>query len=355
MQRDQAMRDNETNNQQLLTDYVLGRLDPQTEQQVRRRTQAEPELKRACDDIRNTFSAMDLAIQAEPPADLVTRTMARIRSARQTDALLAREQLTRRDVIRPTFSIREIAAVAAIVLMIGAIFGVSFREADRRRQRIACAQNVSKIGAAVMSYANRNEGHLPSTAGANDRWLPTSDQPAASNSRALFRLIADGYLQPPAFQCPAVGGDSFAVRAGMTDFPGGKFVSYSFQHSIGPKGLSVEDKRLERVREHMAILADSSPVFSGGRFSAADLARQASDNHDQTGQNVLYLDMHAEFKVQPAVGVGGDNIFLADGVTDYKGNEKPTGPTDSFLLPSWSPETEAVQPQQRKAPTPDQR
>ena len=112
MQRDQAMRDNETNNQQLLTDYVLGRLDPQTEQQVRRRTQAEPELKRACDDIRNTFSAMDLAIQAEPPADLVTRTMARIRSARQTDALLAREQLTRRDVIRPTFSIREIAAVA---------------------------------------------------------------------------------------------------------------------------------------------------------------------------------------------------------------------------------------------------
>ncbi len=340
------MRDNETNNQQLLTDYVLGRLEPEATRQLRRRMEAEPELKRACDDIRNTFSALDLAAEAEPPADLAERTMARIRSAKQTDALLAREQLTRRDVLRPTFSFREIAAVAAIVLMIGAVFGVSFREADRRRQRIACAQNVSRIGAAVMSYANRNDGRLPVTAAGNDRWLPTSDQPAASNSRALFKLISDGYLEPPTFQCPAVGGGSFAVRAGMTDFPAGEYVGYSYQHSIGSEGMSIEDKRLERVRENMAILADSSPVFSGGHFSTEQLARQAGDNHDQTGQNVLYLDMHAEFKVQPAVGVGGDNIFLANGVTEYKGNEKPAGPTDSFLLPSWCPEgPEAVQPQ----------
>jgi len=352
------MPQSQTNNQQLLTDYVLGRLSPQARQQLSQRIETEPELRRLHDNIRNTFSAMGLATEVEPPADLVARTMARIRSARQTDALLAREQLTRRDVIRPTFSIREIAAIAAIVLMIGGIFGVSFREADRRRLRIECARNVSRIGAAVMSYANRNDGHLPSTTAPHNRWLSTPSQPAASNSRALFRLIAGGYLQPPTFQCPAVGGDSFAVQAGMTDFPGEKFVSYSFQHSIGPKGLSVEDKRLAPVREHMAILADSSPVFRDGRFNREGLSRLASDNHDKTGQNVLYLDMHAEFKVKPSVGVGGDNIFLVDGVTDYKGDEKPAGPTDTFLLPAYSPgppETEAVQaPQQRKAPPPDQ-
>lgn len=348
------MTESETNNQQLLTDYVLGRLAPEARQQLRQRIEGEPELGRLHDNIRNTFSALGLAIEVEPPADLVARTMARIRSARQTDALLAREQLTRRDVIRPTFSIREIAAIAAIVLMIGGIFGVSFREADRRRRRVECAQNVSKIGAAVMSYANRNDGHLPSTMAPGDRWMSTPSQPAASNSRALFRLIADGYLQPPTFQCPAVGGDSFAVKAGMTDFPGGKFVSYSFQHSIGPKGLWVEDKRLGPVRESMAILADSSPVFRDGRFNTEGLARQASDNHDQTGQNVLYLDIHVEFKAQSSVGVGGDNIFLVDGVTQYEGNEKPAGPTDSFLLPAYSPETEGGQPQQRNAPPPDQ-
>ena len=99
----------------------------------------------------------------------------------------------------------------------------------------------------------------------------------------------------------------------------------------------------------MAILADNSPVFNGGRFQADCLGRQAGDNHDSTGQTVLYMDMHVDFKAKPSVGVGGNNIYLADGVTDYKGNEKPAGPTDSFLLPAYSPsspETEAVMPQQ---------
>ncbi len=345
-----------TNNQQLLTDYLLGRLEPQAQQEVRRLIEREPELRQMHDDLRNTFAALDLAIEVEPPADLVERTMSRIRSAKQTDALLAHEQLTRRDVIRPTFSMREVAAVAGIVLLIGSIFALSFREADRRRLRVQCAQNASRIGTAMMSYANRNEGRLPSTTAPNDRWLPTASQPSASNSRALFRLVHEKYLQPPTFQCPAVGGDSFTVRPDMADFPGPKFIGYSYQHSIGPKGLSLEDKHLQAVQASMAILADSSPVFNGGRFQADCLGRQAGDNHDGTGQTVLYMDMHVDFKTKPSVGVGGNNIYLVNGVTDYKGDEKPSEPTDSFLLPAYSPsspETEAVTPQQ--APPAEQR
>jgi hypothetical protein len=346
------------NNQQLLTDYLLGRLEPQAQQEVRRQIEREPELLRLHDDLRNTLAALDLAIEIEPPADLVERTLARIGSAKRTDALLAREQLTRRDVIRPTFSMREVAAVAGIVLLIGSIFALSFREADRRRLRVECSQNVARIGSAMMSYANRNEGRLPSTTAPNDRWLPTTNQPSASNSRALFRLIRERFLQPPTFQCPAVGGDSFTVQPDQADFPSAKFIGYSYQHSIGPKGLSLEDKHLQAVKESMAILADSSPVFNGGRFQADCLGRQAGDNHDSTGQTVLYMDMHVDFKAKPSVGVGGNNIYLAEGVTDYKGNEKPTGPTDSFLLPAYSPsspETEASTPQKTKTPPAEQR
>lgn len=342
-----------TNNQQRLTDYLLGRLEPQAQQELRGRIEREPELRRMHDDLRNTFAALDLSIEIEPPADLAERTLARIRSAKRTDALLAREQLTRRDVIRPTFSMREVAAVAGIVLLIGSIFMLSFREADRRKLRVECAQNASRIGTAMMSYANRNEGRLPSTTAANGRWLPTDDQPSVSNSRALFHLIREKYLQPPTFQCPAVGGDSFTVQPEMTDFPGAKFISYSYQHSIGPKGLSLEDKRLQVVKASMAILADSSPVFNGGRFRADCLGRQAGDNHDNTGQTVLYMDMHVEFKDRPSVGVAGNNIYLADGVTEYKGDEKPAGPKDSFFLPAYSPsspEPEAVTPQQEAPP-----
>ena len=342
-----------TNNQELLTDYILGRLEPQARQEVRELIEGQDDVRRMHDDLRNTFAALDLSIEVEPPADLVERTMARIRSAKRTDALLAREQLTRRDVIRPTFSMREVAAVAGIVLLIGSIFVLSFRDADRRRLRVECAQNAARIGTAMMSYANRNDGRLPSTTAPNDRWLAATDQPAASNSQALFHLVREKYLQPPTFQCPAVGGDSFTVRPEMTDFPGAKFIGYSYQHSIGPKGLSLEDKRLQAVQASMAILADSSPVFNGGRFRADCIGRQAGDNHDRTGQTVLYMDMHVDFKANPSVGVGGNNIYLVDGVTEYQGNEKPAWPGDSFLLPAYSPasrETDAVTPQQNAPP-----
>jgi len=198
-----------------------------------------------------------------------------------------------------------------------------------------CRTNAMRIGAGLTGFANRHDGMLPAVDAPGDRWLPADDQPAASNSSALFRLVRDQSVEAPAFQCPAVGGGSFTVRPEMTDFPSAEYVNYSYQHSVGQKGLSIFG--LEGVKDSMAILADSSPVFDNGRFRADCLGRSAGDNHNGAGQTVLYMDMHADFKDKPSVGVNGNNIYLADGITDYKGDEKPTGPTDTFLLPAWSP------------------
>jgi hypothetical protein len=43
-----------------------------------------------------------------------------------------------------------------------------------------------------------------------------------------------------------------------------------------------------------------------------------------------------QWKRRPNVGVGGDNIYLVQGVVDYKGTETPASDTDSFILPAWS-------------------
>jgi len=334
------MSDSETpSSQELITDYLLGRCDPSAREQIARRIEAEPRLRSLHADLSNTFAALDLTVEAEPPADLVERTMARIRGAKQTDALLAREQLARRDVIRPTFSMREIAAVAGIVLVIGVTFSVWFRQADRHRLQTQCAQNVVRIGTGLAGFADRNDGYMPAATAPRQRWLPAANEPAVSNSSALFQLVKDRSVDPPSFQCPAVGGDSFAVEPGMTDFPAGKYVNYSFQHSLGPKGLWREDPRLNGVTSSMAILADSSPVFCNGQFRSECVGRPAGDNHGGAGQTVLYLDGHEDFKTKASVGVGGNNIYLVDGVNDYKGTERPASPTDSFLLPAWSPKT----------------
>lgn len=321
----------------LLIDFALDRCDEALSRQVRQRLTGDAALRRLHDDIRNTFAAMDLSVEADPPEGLVERTLARLRSARETDALLAREELSRRDVIRPTFSLREAGAIAGVVLLLLSVFGVSYREARRRQDRTQCGARVARLGAGLLTYANQNRKYLPAAGETPNRnWLPKASQPAVSNSRALFPLLRRGYVEPTAFQCPAVGGRSFVVRAGMTDFPHPESITYSYQYSIGMPGLWMEDRKLVGVKMSMAILADGTPLFPNGRFRADRVRAPVSDNHDGWGQNVLYLDMHVEFQRRASVGVHGDNIYLSQGIYEYDGDEAPAGPTDTFLLPAFS-------------------
>ena len=74
--------------------------------------------------------------------------------------------------------------------------------------------------------------------------------------------------------------------------------------------------------------------FYDGMFHAERIGDQASDNHNKTGQNVLYMDYHVAWADNPNVGVNGDNIYLVNGVTNYLGDEAPADATDTFLLPA---------------------
>ena len=59
----------------LLIDFVLGRCEPAQAQEVQRRLEQDAAFRRLHDDLRNTFAAMDLAVEHEPPESLVARTM----------------------------------------------------------------------------------------------------------------------------------------------------------------------------------------------------------------------------------------------------------------------------------------
>ena len=324
------------NDEAMLIDYLLGRCDDSQAKRIGGRIEREEALARLHADLRNTFSALGLAVEREPPAGLVEATMGRIRAAKRTDALLAQEQLNRQDVIRPTFSLRELTAIAGIVLLLASIFSVSYWETQRRKGVTQCTAQVQRLGSGLLTYANKNGAQLPASGVEGRRWLPTASQPAVSNSTGLFRLVKAGYVDPKAFRCPAVEGDSFVVKAGMTDFPNAKTISYSYQYSLGPEGLSIEDRRLAGVTNSLVILADSTPVFEDGRFRRDRVRSPVSTNHDGAGQTVLFMDFHAEFKRRPSVGVMGDNIYTIDGVFEYDGVEAPTSPTDTFLLPAFS-------------------
>ena len=108
--------------EQLLIDYVLGRCDADQAQAVLRRLQEDASLAALHQDIRNTLAAMDLVPVLQPPAGLAQRTINRLRQVHATEALIARAELSRRPVSRSRFSLRDLAAVASVVLMVGLAF-----------------------------------------------------------------------------------------------------------------------------------------------------------------------------------------------------------------------------------------
>ena len=327
------MTDSHQDDLALLIDFVLGQCPAQLADQVRGRLTEEPEFQELHDSVADCFAAISLAPDYEPPPGLAERTVAGIRQKQRVDALITREEAAR-PTARRVFSLRELTTVAAVLLILAAVFIPSVRQAQYAALTNQCESNVGRIGAAMLAYANENDDFLPGVQGSPTQWLADGQQPAASNSAALFKLVKGEYVSPVVFQCPAVGGGSFAVQAGFVDFPASQYVSYSYQHTIGHNSLCRED--LKNVADDMAILADSTPVFEGGRFSPDRLKASASKNHKRRGQNVLYLDGSVRWSTDASAGVGGDNIFLASGVYEYDGDERPTGATDTFLLPNYT-------------------
>ena len=319
--------------EELLIDFVLGRCDEATAEQVRQRLARDRDFAALHENLAATFRALGRYQAPDAPANLVERTMARVRAMRQSESLVAAQPIQRR-VLFPTFSIRELGALAAAAVLIIGIIVPSLRHAGRQRDRVLCSANLGQIGTALNRYADENDKALPVSPAATGSWLARSGQPRASNAAALFQLARMAFVEPDVFGCPATGARPVADIAGMTNFPSAKAISYSYQYSLdGP--IRRDDPELADVAEEMAIMVDSTPVFVDGVFRAERVHCRLSDNHPDGGQNVLYLPMNVKWVTHCDVGVAGNNIFLAEGVYSYTGREKPVSKTDTFVMPSW--------------------
>lgn len=331
------MTEKENRDEILMIDFLRGRLADEEAERLRRRIEEEPELRKLRDNLVNTFAALDLMPQPEAPADLAERTLAGIASLERTDALIALQQSHRRS-FRPTFSLRELAAMIAIMLVAAGIIMPALRLAHHRGLRSLCAAQMGQIGSALQTYAINNDGILPRPQGSSLQWLPSQHQHTSiSNSSSLFRLLRGQYLSSPMLlQCPALGGPSFTVEPHMTDFPQASHISYSYDHVLGDNSLSILDKQTAKLAATLVILGDQTPLFIAGRFLPEKLDTPVSENHNRRGQNVLYLDGHVLWATSANVGVDGDNIFLIQGVNNYTGDEVPASTQDTFLLPAYA-------------------
>ena len=276
--------------------------------------------------------------------------------------------------------------IVAVVLLIGLL--VLFL--PRRRSyatRMVCGANLSRLGKAMLLYANDYRDELPRAGGRNSAWGRLADWTASDRERAyglqadgaggaatisssLYLLVKYAQVPPKTFLCLSARTRKDRER-GVTEFKLGTYrlrdkrltltdlwdfgpdparhVSYAYQMVYGPHRLVLA------AEPNMAIAGDRNPWMEAPAAKARDFslftpdvppfngtsdqARQGnSSRHQGDGQNVMFLDTHVMFEKRSYCGFENDNIYTSwDGAAKTRGQppkfgSQPAGAKDSLLV-----------------------
>jgi hypothetical protein len=244
-------------------------------------------------------------------------------------------------------NLAEATAIAAGIFIIASIFVPVTREMRAQAYKTACQANLSKIALGLTRYADEHNGYLPSVAtkAGNPWWkVGSNTQENQSNTRHLWLLVKQGYVNPNVFVCPGYSkgkiirlGDS--QIANLADFPDRRYITYSFK-------LICEPNKAIKPQMPIPIMADANPIFETRLRNPSDQASMQfepiklseklltinSINHRGNGQNVMFSDGMAKFFTERIFNQN-DDIFTVKDLDTYRGTEIPSCETDVFLVP----------------------
>lgn len=288
--------------------------------------------------------AAERARTITPPADLNERIKQRVRAAGPpAERRLRRvvEESENGGTILRLHSFREVAAAAAMIVLAVGLGVPSVLHMRERGERIACSQNLARIGAGMQAYATVFGDSLPFVGWRPDQWSwkPTSEPNVrvVHNRSHLYPLLAQSHVRSPnVFICPSsedvpMPADQIARH---DDFLESRNVSFASQNMAGVRPT---------LRDHagLPIMSDDNPLFDNGmpmfdvvaaRLGLSDPASSNSFAHGGAGQNVLSLDGSVRWRVRPTSGIAGDNIWTLQDVGDYTGREGPRNASDAHLI-----------------------
>ncbi len=328
-----------------LLDLHLGHLSAAERTDLRRRIDADPRLAAQDQALTGMFQALD-AVPEEPlPSDLTARTLARVKAAgppprviRPADELTAVLEQKPDRIIRLGGNLRDIVAVAALIVLAVGVGIPSMLHMRERSQRIGCSRNLAALGVGLQQYANAFNASLPFAGwGQADSWRPSSEPGVriVPNHRHVYRLLRMAFVADPRyFICPGqphVPMPMDEIRR-HDDFLESRNVSYAYQNMAGVRPSANDNPRLPVMSDENPLFADGLPLFDARRWGRREPAQTNSHAHRQAGQNLLTLDGSVIWITTPDAGIDGDNIWTLRDVTDYTGREGPSSATDSHLL-----------------------
>jgi hypothetical protein len=244
----------------------------------------------------------------------------------------------------------ESAAIAAGVFILASLFVPVTRQMRAQASKTACQANLSRVSRGIIQYGSEHNDFLPAVATkAGSPWWKIGSAGAEnqSNTRPLWLLVKQGYIQPKDFVCPGQSRKnalnlnlSQAQITQLSDFPNRQYIMYSFK-------LICDPNKAVRSRTRTPLMADINPLFEGcseiknadglakSEFEPITLSKKLlainSPSHRGRGQNIMFSDGTVEFTSQRVFG--DDDIFTVRDQQVYRGTESPSCETDVFLVP----------------------
>ncbi len=275
---------------------------------------------------------------------------------------------------RKGFTLVELLVVIAIIAL---LMGILMPALSRVRQiafRVVCGTNLSGIGKAMLIYSNDYDDELPRSGGRNSPWAAKIPNWQAANRFGAYGVSANGeggvgsisscfYLlvkyaevTPKSFLCkgdtgttefkPANYGAGARDLIDLWDFgpEPREHCSYAYHMPFGLYALTTSGE------PGMAVAADRNPFTASPMAEPKDMSlfvpeggREAikfgnANQHQEDGQNVLFLDSHVSFEKTPYCGINDDNIYTYwDGGDIRRGGvpiltSEPQSRTDSMVV-----------------------
>jgi prepilin-type processing-associated H-X9-DG protein len=328
-----------------LVGYLLNALDPETCRRVEVQLRANPEARRRLALLRQALEPLSADSEEEPPPGLGVRTLAHIarhqrRLAKTVATPPARPVLNLPPAPRSSsleggtgrgrWRRADVLIAAALLLAVLSLVAAALPRMWNEYRIYACQNNLRLFHQALAAYSEqhhhafpkveeepplnvagifvpilRDSGTLPANVSLT---CPGSDQ-GPPPSLTVEQLAELRRTRPETFQALA------HQLAGCYAYP----LGYLSAEALC--GLTSDDDA------RLPIVADAPPDFSNYRDALGN-----SLNHGGRGQNVLFIDGHAEFLTVRTVGVGGDDIYLNQDGLVAAGRDR----FDSVLGASWA-------------------
>jgi len=240
----------------------------------------------------------------------------------------------------------QIAAVAAILLFLVSVAVPSLGMVRERARQSQCQARLGRVFQGLTTYVSDHNNRIPNVQTVSGApWWKVGDQGSEnhSNTRVVWLLAKEGYVEPKNFLCPSKKTkrklDLAALRAqALQDFPSSEYIDFSFRVCC--------DKTRNDTTGKTVLMADQNPLAESmpSDFSKPfairldeNILNRNSVNHNRRGQNVLLNDGSIVFTRTRSVGSGnGDDFFMLQEMTlgaEIKGCEVPACATDAFLAP----------------------